>query len=80
MYHVEAAPGCYSGPVAPIYSTHKSAEGALNAASRDDRSVAVGPLGRAQIPAQGGAHQEAGRYGRGLSGKTRTAWVRAQRI
>lgn len=86
-YIVRIAPGCHGGsqsyyrgnsPYGPAISRHRSWEAALHAASRSDRRVAEHPDGRtAQIPAQGSREFGAGRLGGGLTGRARTAWVRA---
>lgn len=82
MFVTRVAPGCHSGPdrLGRIISRHRSWEAALNAASRNDRLVACDEdTGReAQILRQNDPRYGAGRYGNGLSGASRTAWVRSQ--
>lgn len=61
-------------------SEHRTWKGALDAASRNDRVTAVGPNGeRATLPPLGHSKLDlgAGRFGQGLSGKERVAWVSA---
>lgn len=59
-------------------SEHRTWKGALDAASRSDRVTAVGPNGeRATLPPLGNAKLGAGRFGQGLTGKERVAWVTA---
>lgn len=76
MYTVTLAPGCYTSIDAPVVSRHRTWEAALNAASRSDRLVAEGPRRSAGIPPQGDPRLGRGRYGAGLTGRERTAWVR----
>lgn len=78
-YVVTLAPGCYSGPDAPVVSRHRTWDAALMAASKSDRLCAEGPHRSASIPAQGDKRLGAGRLGNGLAGSARTAWVRANR-
>ena len=75
-YYTEMAPGCHGEAFAPVVSRHTTWNAALNAASKNDRLVAVAPGQRAQIPRQDDPRYGAGRFGNGLSGKERTDWVR----
>lgn len=75
------APGCHRGSgLGAVVSRHRTWEAALNAASKNDRLVAVDEQEghQEQIPQQNDPKVGSGRYGNGLVGVDRTDWVRAR--
>jgi hypothetical protein len=65
IYHVEIAPGCHSGALAPIVSRHRTWEAAVRKARTSDRYVAVNTdTGeRFQIEQRNSPRVGSGRYG-----------------